>query len=301
MTEREHDLARHAAVALAGVAVISFSAIIVRASHVPPGTAAALRCAYALPVLVPLALRSPRPSRRALLLSLVGGLVLGVNLVLWHHAIERIGAGFATVLANTHVLFVLAGVLAAGGAVARRSLAAVPLPLAGIVLIGGLGSSARLDGLGVALALGAAAAYGGFQLIFDRALRLTGGGAWPLCAVTAGAALSGFAGAVISGEDLVPPLPGQAWMLLLALGPQTAGWLLIGHGVTRLRAFAVSLMLTVQPVLTAIWGVLAFGEHMRALQIAGVALVLGGVLFARPARGAAPTGGIALRPARRPP
>ena len=31
-----------------------------------------------------------------------------------------------------------------------------------------------------------------------------------------------------------------------------------------LRAFAVSLMLTVQPVLTTIWGMLAFGEHMRS-------------------------------------
>jgi drug/metabolite transporter (DMT)-like permease len=50
----------------------------------------------------------------------------------------------------------------------------------------------------------------------------------------------------------------------------------------RLRAFAVSLMLTVQPVLTTIWGILAFGEDMRPLQAVGVALVLGGVLIARP-------------------
>jgi drug/metabolite transporter (DMT)-like permease len=284
VTAHEHDHARRTAIALLGVAIISFSAIIVRAAHVPPGTAAALRCAYALPVLVPLALMSPRPPRRALVLSFAGGLILGVNLVFWHHAIERIGAGFATVLANTHVLFVLVGVLAMGGAIARRSLLAVPLPLVGIVLIGGVGSSTRLDGLGVVLALAAAGAYGVFQLIFDRALRITGGGPWPLCAITAGAALSGFACAVVSGEDLVPPLPGQAWMVLLALGPQAAGWLLIGHGVTRLRAFAVSLMLTVQPVLTAIWGVLLFDESMRPLQVVGVALVLGGVLIARPAR-----------------
>ena len=58
----------------------------------------------------------------------------------------------------------------------------------------------------------------------------------------------------------MPPLSGQAWMVLLALGPQTVGWLLIAHGVVRLRAFAVSLLLTVQPVLTTIWGILAFGE-----------------------------------------
>jgi drug/metabolite transporter (DMT)-like permease len=279
----EHDQARRTAIAMAGVFAISFSAIIVRAAHVAPGTAAALRCLYALPILLLIASRAPVPSRQALAPALAGGVVLGINLVLWHHAIERIGAGFSTVLANTHVLFVLAGVLAAGGAVARRSLLALPLPLLGVVLIGGFGSGSRLDGLGIALALVAGAAYAAFQLLFDRSIRLAGGITWPLFVATAGAAASALAAAIGSREDLVPPLHGQLWMVLLALGPQTLGWLLIAHGVVRLRAFAVSLMLTVQPVLTTIWGILAFGEHMRALQAVGVALVLGGVLIARPA------------------
>ena len=71
-------------------------------------------------------------------------------------------------------------------------------------------------------------------------------------------------------------------MLLLALGPQTPGWLLIALGVRRLRAFGVPILLTVQPVLTTIWGILAFGEDLRPLQAVGVALALGGVLIARP-------------------
>ena len=160
---------------MTGVFVISFSAIIVRAAHVAPGTAAALRCIYALPVLALIASRAPVPARRALAPALAGGVVLGLNLVFWHHAIDRIGAGFSTVLANTHVVFVLAGVLAAGGAVARRSLLALPLPLAGVVLIGGFGSGSQLDGVGVALALVAGAAYAAFQLLFDRSIRLSGG------------------------------------------------------------------------------------------------------------------------------
>ncbi len=278
----EHDQARRTAIAMTGVFVISFSAIIVRAADVAPGTAAALRCIYALPVLALIAARAPMPGRQALAPALAGGVVLGLNLVFWHHAIDRIGAGFSTVLANTHVVFVLAGVLAAGGAVARRSLLALPLPLAGVVLIGGFGSGSQLDGVGVALALVAGAAYAAFQLLFDRSIRLSGAIVWPLFVATLGAAASALAAAVVSGEELVPPLSGQAWMVLLALGPQTLGWLLIAHGVVRLRAFAVSLMLTVQPVLTTIWGILAFGEDMRPLQAVGVALVLGGVLIARP-------------------
>ncbi|MDX6620508.1 MAG: hypothetical protein QOK36_2894 [Gaiellales bacterium] len=278
----EHDQARRTAIAMTGVFVISFSAIIVRAADVAPGTAAALRCIYALPILALIAARAPVPSRQALAPALAGGGVLGLNLVAWHHAIDRIGAGFATVLANTHVIFVLAGVLAAGGVVARRSLLALPLPLAGVVLIGGFGSGSQLDGLGIALALVAGGAYAAFQLLFDRSIRLSGTIAWPLFVATLGAAASALAAATLSGEDLVPSPSGQAWMVLLALGPQTLGWLLIAHGVVRLRAFAVSLMLTVQPVLTTIWGILAFGEHMRVLQAAGVVLVLGGVLVARP-------------------
>ena len=54
--------------------------------------------------------------------------MLGVNLVFWHHAIDRIGAGFATVLANTHVLFVLAGVLAAGGGLGAVRWPSCPCP-----------------------------------------------------------------------------------------------------------------------------------------------------------------------------
>ena len=115
---------------------------------------------------------------------------------------------------------------------------------------------------------------------FDRAIRITGSGTWPLCLATASAAVSAFAAAILSGEDLVPPLSGQAWMVLLALGPQTLGWLLIARGVQRLRAFAVSLLLTIQPVLTTIWGAIFFGEDLRPLQAVGVALVLGGVLLA---------------------
>jgi drug/metabolite transporter (DMT)-like permease len=280
----EHDRARRTAIALAGVVVISFSAIIVRASHVSPGTAATLRCAYALPVLLLLARRSPQPPRPALMAAVPAGLLFGINLVFWHHSIDRIGAGLSTVVANTHVLFVLAGVLISGGAVSRRSLVALPLPLLGVALIGGLGSDARLDGLGLAFGLAAGASYGVFQLLFDRTIRITSGGAWPLFAATAGATVSALAAALVSGESLVPGPSGQAWMLLLALGPQTAGWLLIGYGVQRLRAFSVSILLTVQPVLTTIWGILAFGEHMAPLQAVGVALVLGGVLLARPAR-----------------
>ena len=137
-------------------------------------------------------------------------------------------------LANTHVHLRARRRAAAGGAVARRSLLALPLPLARRRADRRLRLGRRIWTVsGLSLALVAGAAYAAFQLFFDRSIRLAGGIAWPLFAATAGAACSALAAAIVSGEELVPPLSGQAWMLLLALGPQTLGWLLIAHGVVR--------------------------------------------------------------------
>src|SRR5436305_9838188 len=88
---------------LLGAAAIAFSSILVRLSHASPSTAAIFRCAYALPLLGLLALieqrrRGPRPwrERRPAVLS---GVFFAADLILWHHSIDDVGAGLATVLA----------------------------------------------------------------------------------------------------------------------------------------------------------------------------------------------------------
>ena len=93
---------------LAGALTIACSAILYRVADVSPSTGAFFRCAYALPVLWLLARAEdarfgPRPAR-ARRLAWIAGLFLSVDLVLWHHAIEAVGAGLATVLGNTQVL-----------------------------------------------------------------------------------------------------------------------------------------------------------------------------------------------------
>jgi EamA-like transporter family len=93
-----------------GALVIAFSAILVRLAEVSPSTAAFFRCLYALPVLGVLAWMErkrygPR-SRRDRLLALGAGVLLAADLTLWHHSIEAVGAGLATVLGNVQVVFV---------------------------------------------------------------------------------------------------------------------------------------------------------------------------------------------------
>ena len=83
--------------ALIGTVGISFSAVLVRLVDLPPAVTSFGRNAYALPMLVALALLLRRPSLRPLRpLGWLTGVVFGVNLYLWHSSIDLIGSGFAT-------------------------------------------------------------------------------------------------------------------------------------------------------------------------------------------------------------
>src|SRR5437588_11801966 len=105
---------RPVAAVLVGAVAIAFSGILFRLSHVSPTTGAFYRCVWALPPLWLLSRREdrrfgPRPLR-ARRLAWIAGMFFAADLVLWHNAVEQVGAGLATVLGNTQV--VLVGLLA---------------------------------------------------------------------------------------------------------------------------------------------------------------------------------------------
>ena len=77
-------------------------------------------------------------SRRDRALAALAGVFFAADLICWHHAIEDVGAGLATVLGNLQVAFVpLVAWLALGERPAARVLATLPLVLSGVVLISG--------------------------------------------------------------------------------------------------------------------------------------------------------------------
>jgi drug/metabolite transporter (DMT)-like permease len=65
--------------------------------------------------------------------------------------------------------------------------------------------------------------------------------------------------------------------VLLAIGSQVIGWLLIGTALPKLPVVETSVLLLGQPVFTVIWGVLLFDERLSVLQWTGSAIVLAGV------------------------
>jgi drug/metabolite transporter (DMT)-like permease len=281
---------------LLGAVTIAFSSILVRLSHASPSTAAIFRCLFALPVLGVLAWMEdrrfgPRPwaSRRVLV---VAGMFFAADLILWHHSIEDVGAGLATVLANIQVVLVpLVAWAILAERPGRRVLAALPIALTGVLLISGVlqhGAYGREPLRGTLFGLGAGVAYVGFLLALRRGgsdLRRVAG---PLFDATAVATVFAVAAGLVVGDaDLTPAWPGVGWLIVLALTSQVIGWLLIGTSLPRLPAAITSLILTIQPVCSVGLAALILGESPSALQLVGVAVVLAAVITAtRPAAGA---------------
>lgn len=287
-TPFERLLARPQLTALLGALTIAFSAVLVRLAATSPSTAAVFRCAYAVPVLYLLARAEdrrfgPRPARDRRLAA-IAGVLFAVDLVAWHHAIDDVGAGLATVLGNLQVAFVpLIAWAVLREHPSRRVLATLPLMLGGIVLISGaLESGAYGDrpAAGVAFGVVTGLSYAGFILVLRQGGQDLRRPAGPLFDATWVAAITALLiGAAWGDLDLAPSWPAHGWLLTLALTSQVVGWLLISASLPRLPAALTSILLTVQPVGSVILGVIIFSESPSLLQLAGVAAILAGLVL----------------------
>jgi drug/metabolite transporter (DMT)-like permease len=271
--------------ALVGVLVISFSAIFVRLAAVSPVTATFYRAAYALPVLAAiwLALRqSDRRDRRERWLAVLSGLILAVDLALWHESIALVGAGLGTVIANVQVVFVaIAAWLMFGERLTPGRVAMIIAILGGVALTSGL---ARHDAYGtnpvagVIIGLFASVCYSAFILVYRQANRTPGPASGPLLDSTAGMLAGALACALFDRQfSFGASRTAHVWLAMLAIGSQVVGWLLIGQALPSLPAVEMSILLLVQPIFTVLWGVALFEEHLSMLQWLGCAIVLGGV------------------------
>jgi drug/metabolite transporter (DMT)-like permease len=95
------------------------------------------------------------------------------------------------------------------------------------------------------------------------------------CAVTAA-----VLGLVLHDYRLGPAWPTLGWLALLALTSQVIGWLLITVSMPRLPAGIIGALLLVQPAGSVALSYAILGERPSALQLAGVVLILTGVLVA---------------------
>jgi drug/metabolite transporter (DMT)-like permease len=279
--------ARPRLAALLGAVCISFTGVLYRLSGVTPETATVFRCLYGLPLLL-LALylerRSVGPMTwHARRLAAFAGLLFAGDLLFWHHAIDAVGAGLATVLGNMQVVIVaIAAWLIWGERPSRRTLTALPIVLSGVVLIAGIlgGNTFGVDpALGVVLGIFAAFTYAGYLIVIRQAGR--GRVSEPVVISTTTTLLVGvLVGAGLGRLDPLPSVQANVWLAILGVSAQAAGYLLISISLPRLPAVVTSIILLCQPVLSVLLGMIVLGESPSVGQMLGVALVIGGIAFA---------------------
>ena len=268
---------------------IAFSGIFYRYAAISAESAAFFRCLYGLPILVFLGWLEHRRygglNIRAIRLSAIAGVFFAADLGFWHHAIEYVGAGLATVLGNLQVLVVgIVAWLLFGERPSRAVFVALPVVLLGVVLISGVvGSDAygSNPGLGVVLGLLTAVAYGGYLLVIRRGGVDGRRPAGPVAVSTFSTALVSLIAAVPLGEiDLTPSWPAHGWLVLYGVTSQSLGYVLISISLPRLPAVLTSIILLSQPVATVALGMVLLGEEPSIAQLLGVGLVVGGIAVA---------------------
>lgn len=273
--------------AVLGALCIAFSGPLVRLADVPPATAAVFRCLLAVPLLALLSRREdrrcgPLPGRTRRTAALAG-VFFACDLVLWHHTIDAVGAGLATVLGNLQVLVVASVAWWLLGEKPHPGLlAAVPVLLLGVALISGaLGGETygRDPRLGVLLGLGTSVAYACFLLVLRSGAgdlrRLAGPLLWMSMSATGTAAALGL----VLGELAVPGPVSLLWLAVLAMTAQVCGWLLISSALPRLPAALTSVLLLAQPVGALVIASAVLGESPTAVQLAGATAILAGVVL----------------------
>lgn len=220
--------------------------------------------------------------REAVRLAAIAGIFFTGDLMFWHHAIEAVGAGLATVLGNLQVIIVgFFAWLLLGERPSRATLLALPVVLAGVILISGVvgnGAYGSAPQLGVILGVATAICYSAYLLIIRQGGRDPRRPAGPVAISTSIVVLSAFAvGTGIGDLDLTPPLHSLFWLALLGVTSQSAGYLLISISLPRLPAIITSVILLTQPVMSMGLAIVLLGEAPSLTQLLGVGLVIGGI------------------------
>ncbi len=251
-----------------------------------PSTGTVYRALFGLPLLALVGIAEWRrfgglPAATVRLAAIAGVFFAG-DLLLWHHAIEAVGAGLATVLGNLQVIVVgIVAWLLLGERPSRATLLALPFVLAGVVLISGaIGDDAygADPAVGVLLGIGTALCYAGYLLVIRRGGRDARKPAGPVAVATLFTALAAsLAGAVVGDLDPAPPLESLAWLAVLGVSSQSVGYILISISLPRLPAVITSIILLAQPVMTVILSIFLLGETPSSIQLLGVVLVIGGI------------------------
>jgi drug/metabolite transporter (DMT)-like permease len=266
-----------------GAVLISFSGVWVKVANVAPNVSAFYRVFIGGVTLLAAALyrRELRwPGARHLLLSLLCGLLLALDLWLYHYSIRYIGPGLGTILPNFQVfILAAAGILILKEPVRLIYLISLPLAVVGLFMIVGINWSYLEPSyrMGIIYGLAAAVCYAGFLLSLRKLQAAQMGTSFFYVLMLVSLTTAAILGADVvfrRGSLQVPDI--QSLLALAALGllSHTVGWILITNALPKMRASLSGLILLLQPALAFVWDVLFFQRPTTPVNWLGVAIAL---------------------------
>jgi len=264
------ERAQGVALVVAGVATAQFGAgfAVTLFDELGPAGAAFLRLFFAALVLV--AVWRPRlrgHSLADLRLAVTFGVVLGVMNLSIYSAMDRIPLGVA-------VTIEFAGPMAVAvlGSRRRLDLLWVALAATGIVLLTDPGGGS-LDSAGVAFALLAATMWAFYILLAERTGRVFPGGSGLAVAMVAGAVTIAPLGVSQAGSELLQPellAAGAA----VALASSVIPYSLDLEALRRLPANVFGVLMSLEPAVAALAGLVVLGQDLGAREWAAIVLVV---------------------------
>jgi len=274
---------------IAGVVAISFSPLAVKLVSFSTSVSAFYRSFYAALFFLLFSLVNYKEEYgvrhfRWLLPSIIAGIFLGIDLEVWHKTIIFLGAGPATFLGNSQIIFItLFAAFIFREKIPVMYYITVALVMAGLYLLTPAATATVGRPVGYMLGLVVGFTYAG-MLIGLRYAKSLSAGEYPellsLSTVFSVAALviAMYAVTVEHADLLVWDGRSHAIMMVTAFMCQTLGWYLINNSITEIPAHEGSLLLMLQPLLATVWGCMFFVEPLGAVQIFGIVLTLAGII-----------------------
>jgi inner membrane transporter RhtA len=235
--------------------------------QVGPAGAVLYRLLFAAILL--LAIWRPRPleaGRDGLALAAAFGVTLAAMNLCFYEALDRIDLGIA-------VTFEFVGPLLVGLFGSRRPLDLiwVASAAAGVLLLTRPSGSASAAGIGFALLAGAF--WAAYILLSARIGRVFPGGRGLALAMGIAAALMVVPGSVAAGGDLLAPSAaavGAAAGVLSSVIPYS----LELEALRRIAVGTFGVLMSMEPAVAALIGLVALGQGLATLDVAGIALVV---------------------------
>lgn len=162
----------------------------------------------------------------------------------------------------------------------RSKLLALLLTFAGCCLVSGLGGETHLSGTALLLGLGSGFFYGLYS-IFSRYAIQRGYSSWTItfytfAFCTAACLFLSDWGTIATTVSAAPSL--LIWIVLLGLVTAFFPYVLYTRGLEQMESSRAAILASLEPAVATLMGVLILREPLTVSNVAGIVLVLGGIV-----------------------